>query len=205
MIRVVVADDQEMVRVGFSMMLEASGEVEVVARCADGLQALAAIETTAPDVALLDIRMPGLTGIEVARRVAGRCVVVIVTTFGQDDYVDEALAAGALGFLVKDSSPELLLAAVRSAASGDGLVSPALLLPLLARRTASRQVALPLSGRELEVARLVASGESNAGIASGLGVSLSTVKTHVANIQARLGARNRVDIAAAVWRNGLMG
>ena len=159
-------------------------------------------------VALLDIRMPKLDGLSVARSVARSTHVVIVTTFGDDSYVDEALEVGAVGFLLKDSGPDVLVAAVRAAASGDALISPQLTVPLLQRRGGLRRAGRvagldQLTDRELEVARLVAHGLTNAEIQTELVVSLGTVKSHLGNIQARLGARNRVEIAASIWRAGL--
>lgn len=212
MIRVVLADDQEMVRMGFELILTAAPDIEVVATCADGVEAVEAIRRERPDVALLDIRMPRLDGLEVARQVAATTRVVMVTTFGQDDYVDTALEVGAVGVLLKDSGPDLLLTAVRAAADGDALISPQLTVPLLQRRaaTSGRQTAHvrgvdDLSERELEVARLVAQGLTNAEIGTELHLALGTVKSHLSNIQTRLGARNRVEIAASIWRAGLMG
>jgi DNA-binding NarL/FixJ family response regulator len=209
MIRVVLADDQEMVRTGFAMILGAQDDLEVVAECSDGEQALAAIEQHRPDVALLDIRMPGLDGLEVARRVAGITNVVIVTTFGHDEYVDQALDAGACGFLLKDSGPALLLAAVRAAAVGDALISPELTVPLLERTrgagTGSKRPLPTLTDRELDVIRLVAQGRTNAEISAELHIALGTVKTHLSSIQSRLDARNRVEVAARAWESGLMG
>lgn len=209
MIRVVIADDQEMVRMGFELILAAAEGIEVVASCPDGAAAVEAIRREQPDVALLDIRMPKLDGLSVARSVARSTRVVIVTTFGDDSYVDEALEVGAVGFLLKDSGPDLLVAAVRAAAAGDALISPQLTVALLQRRGGARASA-PVTGvdqltdRELEVARLVAHGLTNAEIQAELVVSLGTVKSHLSNIQSRLGARNRVEIAAAIWRAGLV-
>lgn len=215
-IRVLLADDQEMVRMGFAMILSAADGIEVVAQCGDGAEAVEAIERIQPDVALLDIRMPKLSGLDVTRRVVGhptgpgvasRTAVVIVTTFGDDEYVDEALSLGASGFLLKDSGPALLVAAVRAAAEGDALISPELTVSLLARtrgiRPALANGVAELSGRELEVARLVAKGRTNAEIAADLFLSVATVKTHLVNISARLPARNRVEIAAKMWESGL--
>lgn len=208
MIRVVIADDQEMVRMGFELILAAAEGIEVVASCPDGAAAVEAIRREKPDVALLDIRMPKLDGLSVARSVAGSTRVVIVTTFGDDAYVDEALDAGAVGFLLKDSGPDLLVAAVRAAAAGDALISPQLTVSLLQRRGGAKAVTRApgidsLTDRELEVARLVAHGLTNAEIQNELFVSLGTVKSHLANIQTRLGARNRVEVAASIWRAGL--
>lgn len=207
-IRVLVADDQEMVRTGFAMILAGAGGIQVVAESGDGADAVASIRTLRPDVALLDIRMPRLSGLEVARQVAGLTNVVIVTTFGDDDYVDEALSLGACGFLLKDAGPAMLVAAVRAAAVGDALISPELTVPLLARtRGGARRAARPLpplSDRELDVVRLVARGRTNVEIGQALHIALGTVKSHLTSIQQRLQARNRVEIAARAWESGLM-
>lgn len=210
-LRVVLADDQQMVRTGFAMILAATGDIDVVAQCADGAEAVEAIRRLRPDVALLDIRMPKLDGLEVTRLVASTTPVVIVTTFNEDDLVDRALELGASGFLLKDSGPELLVAAVRAAASGDALISPQVTVALLERRRGSaagdsRVTAtdLGLSDREAEVARLVARGLTNAEIAAELFLSVGIVKTHLNNISGRLGARNRVEIAATMWKSGLV-
>ncbi|MEC3917980.1 response regulator transcription factor [Nocardia sp. CDC160] len=212
-IRVILADDQEMVRYGFDLILSAAPDIEVVAQCRDGVEVIEAVRVHRPDVVLLDIRMPRIDGLEVCRRVSADAGVVIVTSFDDDDYVDTALANGALGFLLKDSSPDLLLAAIRAAVAGDALISPELTTRLLARtRDRSTRPVPPelaaafatVSPRELEVAKLVAAGESNAAIADALFVSLGTVKAHIASVQRRLAARNRVEIAARVWQAGLM-
>ncbi|UAL29667.1 response regulator transcription factor [Nocardioides rotundus] len=210
MIRVVLADDQEMVRMGFAMILERAGDIEVVAQCRDGVEAVEAIRRECPDVALLDIRMPRLDGLEALRLVSGLTRVVIVTTFDHDEYVDRALADGASGFLLKDSGPDLLVSGVRAAAEGDALISPELTVALL-ERTRSAGSSRPdvpgvaeLTERELDVARLVARGRTNAEIAGELFISLGTVKSHLGSIQSRLGARNRVEIAARLWESGLL-
>ncbi|MCJ0868388.1 response regulator transcription factor [Streptomyces sp. AP-93] len=214
-IRVIIADDQEMVRTGFRMILESQPDIEVVADVVDGEAALAAVAEHRPDVLLLDIRMPKLDGLEVTRRLSGRETprIVIVTTFDLDEYVHAALRGGASGFLLKDASPAMLVEAVRAAAVGDSLVSPAITVRLLremAHRTpaaaaAARRPAEPLTDREREVVRCLARGLTNAEIAGELFVSLSTVKTHLANVQAKLDARNRVEIAAWAWESGLAG
>lgn len=209
-IRVVIADDQELVRFGLSMILGAADDIEVVAECADGAEAVEAIRRLRPDVALLDIRMPKLDGLEVARLVATDTRVVIVTTFGEDEYVDTALDLGVCGFLLKDAGPALLVEAVRAAAEGDALISPELTVSLLARsRSGGRPPTVAglddLSPREREVTKLIATGLTNAEIAAELSVSVATVKTHVLNICGRLHARNRVEVAACAWRSGLMG
>ncbi|MEU9161190.1 response regulator transcription factor [Streptomyces sp. NPDC048424] len=210
-IRVVIADDQDMVRTGFRMILESQPDIEVVADVVDGEAALAAVAEHRPDVLLLDIRMPKLDGLEVTRRLSGSDTphIVIVTTFDLDEYVHAALHGGASGFLLKDASPAMLVEAVRAAAVGDSLVSPAItvrLLRELAPKTPASQArrpAEPLTEREREVVRCLARGLTNAEIAGELFVSLSTVKTHLANVQAKLDARNRVEIAAWAWESGL--
>ncbi|MFF4321914.1 response regulator [Streptomyces sp. NPDC001568] len=213
-IRVVIADDQDMVRTGFRMILESMPDIEVVADVVDGEAALTAVAEHRPDVLLLDIRMPRLDGLEVTRRLSGQASdkprIVIVTTFDLDEYVHAALHGGASGFLLKDASPAMLVEAVRAAAAGDALVSPAITVRLLremAPRTtaaqAARRPAEPLTERERDVVRCLARGLTNAEIAGELYVSLSTVKTHLANVQAKLDARNRVEIAAWAWESGL--
>jgi DNA-binding NarL/FixJ family response regulator len=208
-IRVLLADDQEMVRTGFRLILSAEDDVEVVGEAGTGVDAVARARTLRPDVVLMDIRMPELDGLEATRvlmadREPPR--IVVVTTFDLDEYVYGALRVGACGFLLKDAGPRLLVEAVRAAAAGDALVSPSVtvrLLKHLAARPATR-AALPdpLSPRELDVVRAVARGRTNAEIAAELFVSLSTVKTHLTNVQAKLSARNRVEIAAWAWEHG---
>lgn len=210
-IRVVLADDQEMVRIGFGLILDRCEDIDVVAQARDGVEAMDAIREHQPDVALLDIRMPRLDGLEVCRRTAGTVVSVMVTTFEDTDYLDRALEYGAHGFLLKDAGPELLVAAVRAAATGEALISPKLMVPLLERTRGATaapaevvEAVASLSAREAEVARLVARGATNTEISSDLVLSLGTVKTHLAHIQAKLGARNRVEIAAGMWESGTM-
>ncbi|GHE63228.1 DNA-binding response regulator [Streptomyces vinaceus] len=208
----VIADDQEMVRTGFRMILESQPDIEVVADAPDGEAALAAVAAHRPDVLLLDIRMPKLDGLEVTRRLADRDGprIVIVTTFDLDEYVHAALHGGASGFLLKDASPAMLVEAVRAAAVGDSLVSPAITVRLLREMAprasaaqSTRRPTEPLTEREQDVVRCVARGRTNAEIAGELFVSLSTVKTHLANVQTKLDARNRVEIAAWAWESGL--
>ncbi|GGM67275.1 DNA-binding response regulator [Longimycelium tulufanense] len=213
-IRVLIADDQEMVRVGFRMILESQPDIEVVADVPDGVSAVQRARELRPDVCLVDIRMPGLDGLEVTRRLAGPGVadplkVVVVTTFDLDEYVHTALTNGASGFLLKDAGPTLLVEAVRAAVRGDALVSPQITVRLLrhfARPGPVRAQAPnePLTDRELEVVRAAARGLTNTEIGAELFLSLSTVKTHLASVQAKLGARNRVEVAAWAWRSGLM-
>ena len=204
-IHVVVADDRDLVRAGLVMILGAYPALEVVGEAADGIQALDLTRRLRPDVLLVDIRMPGLDGVEVTRRVAGPDVtdpiaVVVITTFDLDEYVLGALRAGARGFLLKDAGPELLVQAIHAAAAGDALIAPNVTRRLLATfadraPAAPVQPIDPLTEREEEVLVLVARGWTNAEIARELYVSLSTVKSHVASLMAKLGARNRVEIA----------
>jgi DNA-binding NarL/FixJ family response regulator len=212
-IRVLIADDQQLVRTGFQMILDAQPDMEVVSAVADGAEAVSEARRLRPDVCLLDIRMPKLDGIEVTRILAGPGVddplrVVIVTTFDLDEYVYGALRSGATGFLLKDSGPTLLIEAVRAAAAGDALVSPSVTVRLLQHlaqpRRAPGPMNDPLTDRELDVVRLIARGRTNQEVAAELFVSLSTVKTHLGSIFAKLGVRNRVEIAAWAWESGVV-
>ena len=213
-ISVVVADDQEMVRTGFRMILAAQDDVDVVGEAADGVEAIELVRRQRPDVLLCDIRMPRLDGLEVTRQLAGPQVteptrVVVVTTFDLDEYVYTALRNGACGFLLKDSGPTLLVEAVRSAVAGDTLISPSITVRLLEHLTkrssgTARQPYEALTERENDVLLLLARGRTNAEIAAELFISLGTVKTHVANIQQKLGVRNRVESAAWAWETGLV-
>jgi DNA-binding NarL/FixJ family response regulator len=211
-IRVLLADDQAMIRGGLRLILEDQPDICVVGEAADGAEAIALARRLRPDVCLVDIRMPGRDGLEVTRALAGPGVpdplrVVIVTTFDLDEYVYGALRAGAVGFLLKGASPALLVEAVRAARAGDGLISPQVTLRLLRHLTPGATApppAVPLSGRELEVAAAVARGHTNTEIAAELFISLSTVKSHLASIQNKLDARNRVGIAAWAWGSGLV-
>ncbi|GAA4213585.1 response regulator transcription factor [Microbispora amethystogenes] len=215
-IKVLVADDQAMVRGGLRLILEDQPDIEVVAEAADGAEAVELARRLRPDVCLVDVRMPRLDGIEVTRLLAGPGVaepfkVVVVTTFDLDEYVYGALRAGAVGFVLKDCGPALLVEAVRAARAGDALVSPSVTLRLLRHLTThwtthpAARLDHPLSNREIEVVRAVARGRTNQEIAAELFISLSTVKTHVSGIQAKLGVRNRVQIAAWAWENHVMG
>ena len=215
-IKVLIADDQEMVRAGFRMILETQDDLEVVADVADGVEAVRKARELRPDVCLLDIRMPGMDGLEVTRTLAGPDAldpikVVVVTTFDLDEYVHAALSGGASGFLLKDAGPALLMEAVRAAARGDALVSPQITVRLLKHfaapptaQAAVDQPAEPLTDRESDVVRSAARGLTNTEIGTELYLSLSTVKTHLAAVQAKIGARNRVEVAAWAWRTGLM-
>ena len=214
-VRVLVADDQDLVRTGLSMILDAQPDIEVVGQAADGHAAVELARRLTPDVCLVDIRMPGLDGIEVTELLAGRGVpdpmaVVVITTFDLDEYVHGALRAGARGFLLKDAGPELLVQAVHAAAVGDALIAPnitRLLSTLAAREPSSRrtQPIEPLTDREEEVLALVARGRTNAEIAADLFIGLTTAKTHVASLLTKIGARNRVEIAMWAYDTGRVG
>lgn len=215
MIRVLVADDQALVRGGFRAILEAQPDVEVVAEADDGAAAVAQAIQSRPDVALVDIRMPGMDGIEATHRILeathGNCRVLIVTTFDLDDYVYAALKAGASGFLLKTAPPNQLVSAVRDVMSGDVLLAPE-----ITRRLIEQFVRQPrpgeggdsalklLTARELDVLRLVARGMSNAEIAEHLIVSEATAKTHVGRILAKLGARDRVQAVVLAYESGFV-
>lgn len=212
MITVMIADDQKMVRTGFRMILDAQHDMKVIAEAADGVEAVELARRHRPDVCLLDIRMPRLDGLEAARMLSGPGVadplrVVMVTTFDMDEYVYAALRAGASGFLLKDAGPALLLEAVRAAAGGEALVSPAITVRLLQHLAAppTAPAANPLSERELDVVERVARGRTNAEIAADLFVSVSTVKTHLESVRAKIKLRNRVEIAAWAWENRIVG
>ena len=213
-VRVLVADDQAMVRSGLRLILEDQPDISVVGEAPDGVEAIAQARRLRPDVCLVDIRMPRLDGLDVTRALAGPGVadplrVVVVTTFDTDEYVHRALRHGAVGFILKDAGPALLVEAVRAAVGGDALISPSVTVRLLRHLTAaaapaSGEGASRLSARELEVVRAIAIGRTNREIAAELFISLSTVKSHVSGIQTKLGLRNRVEIAAWAWANRLV-
>ncbi|MET7806414.1 response regulator transcription factor [Micromonospora chersina] len=210
-IRVLLADDQAMIRGGLRLILEDQPDISVVAEASDGVDAIAQARRLRPDVCLVDIRMPRLDGIEVTRALAGPGVpdpmrVIVVTTFDLDEYVYGALRNGAVGFILKDAGPTLLVEAVRAAHNGDALVSPSVTLRLLKHVTTAGKPARGrptpnLSEREIEVVRAIARGRTNQEIAAELFISLSTVKSHLSGIQAKLGLRNRVEVAAWAWEN----
>jgi DNA-binding NarL/FixJ family response regulator len=211
-IKVLIADDQAMVRTGFGMIIGAQPDMEVVGEAADGVEAVALARRLRPDVALFDIRMPKMDGLEALRLLAGPGVadpvkVVVVTTFDLDEYVHQALRNGAAGFLLKDSGPALLVEAVRAAVSGDALISPSITVRLLEHLSPPAPSGDDggLSPRELDVVKLAARGLTNAEIAQQLFISVGTVKTHLGSVQAKLGARNRVEIAAWAWERRLVG
>ncbi len=198
MIRVLVADDQEIVRTGLRMILDAQPGIEVVGEAADGREAVALAHSLRPDVCLFDIRMPELDGIEATRLLADEPIaVVVITTFDLDEYVYGALKAGARGFLLKDAGPELLVQAIQAAANGDALIAPNVTARLLASFAGGSPVqpTEPLTAREEEVLARVARGRTNTEIADELFISLSTTKTHLASLMSKLAARNRVELA----------
>ncbi|GAA5161823.1 response regulator [Ornithinimicrobium tianjinense] len=213
-LRVVLVDDQELVRVGFRLILERAG-LEVVGEAGDGLEAVAAVRELRPQVVLMDIRMPRLDGVEATRRImqlAGeRPRVLVLTTFDLDEYVYEAVRAGASGFLLKDVRPDDLVHAVRVVARGESMLAPALITRLLERFTARPPAgSLPpalaaLTEREREVAVLIAQGLSNAEIGGRLFLSEATVKTYVSRLLTKLDLRDRVQIAAMAYQTGLVG
>jgi DNA-binding NarL/FixJ family response regulator len=210
-IRVMIADDQAMVRTGFGMIIGAQPDMEVVGEAADGVEAVAMARLLRPDVALFDIRMPRMDGLEALRLLAGPGVaepikVVVVTTFDLDEYVHQALRGGAAGFLLKDSGPALLVEAVRAAVSGDALISPSITVRLLEHLSPPAPTGDDggLSPRELDVVKLTARGLTNAEIATQLFISVGTVKTHLGSVQTKLGVRNRVKIAAWAWEHRLV-
>ena len=214
MIRILLADDHERIRHGFRLILDAQPDMQVVGEAPDGDTAQALARRLRPDVVVADIRMPRLDGLELTRRLAGPEAVepvrvIVVTTFDLDDYVRAALRNGACGFLLKRAGPTLLIEGVRAAMAGDTLVSPSITVRLLRHLTepAAGEVEPPgerLSEREIDVARLVARGRTNIEIGAELFIASGTVKTHVANMQRKLGARNRVGIAAWAWRAGIV-
>ena len=204
MFNVLIADDQQLVRTGFELILNSEPDINVIASVDNGRAALTAAHQQHIDVALLDIRMPLVDGLKAAAQMPDSTACVMVTTFNDPEYIDTALEEGAHGFLLKDSGPNLLIEAVRSAYAGDMLIAPEVVKALLERRRATERRQLDLTPREEEIARQVASGRTNQEIADTLFLSLSTIKTHLANIQLKLAARNRVEIAACMWAAGYM-
>ena len=214
MIRVVVVDDQAAVRGGFALILGADAQIEVVGQAADGVEALALTRRLKPDVALMDVRMPRMDGIEATRHLisgtqTGDVRVLVLTTFDDDEYVYDALQAGASGFLLKDTEPAALVAAVKVVAAGDALLAPGVTRRLIERLVATdgrrdARISLPaLTARETDVLTAVARGLSNVEIAAEMFVSYSTVKTHVSHLLAKLSARDRAQLVMLAYRSGL--
>jgi DNA-binding NarL/FixJ family response regulator len=209
-IRVLIADDQALIRHSMRLILQDQDDIEVIAEAEDGVAAIEAARRLRPDVSLVDIRMPRLNGLDVTRALAGHAAlagpaglkVVVVTTFDQDDYVYGALRGGAVGFILKDAGAALLVEAVRAAHAGDALISPALTARLF-HNLPGPPPRTKLSDRERDVVRSLARGRTNREIAADLFISLSTVKGHLAAVQSKLGVRNRVQIAAWAWSSGL--
>jgi DNA-binding NarL/FixJ family response regulator len=210
-IRILLADDQALVRAGFAALLGDEPDMEVVGEAADGSEAIAAARALRPDVVLMDIRMPGMDGIEATRRLP-RQRVLILTTFGLDEYIIDALRAGASGFLLKDAPTQEVVAAVRSVAAGDAVLSPAVtrqLLDQVGRRLPAAVSRDPttlaaLTDREQQVLRMLAAGLSNAEISEALVLSEATVKTHVSNLLGKLGLRDRVQAVIYAYETGLI-
>ena len=212
---VLIVDDQALVRAGFRMILEAEQDMEVVGEAADGREAVDEARRLRPDVVLMDVRMPEVDGIEATRRLLGDAAdtkVVMLTTFDMDEYVYDALRAGASGFLLKDVPPEQLVAGIRAVASGDALLAPSVtrrVIEEFVRRPPASVRTLPaklddLTARELEVLKLIARGLSNAEIATELFVSETTVKTHVGHVLTKLGLRDRVQAVVLAYETGLV-
>ncbi len=215
-VRVLLVDDQALIRAGFRMILEAEEDIEVVGECADGAQAVDSARRLEPDVILMDIRMPEMDGIEATRRIAEAAGdaprrVLMLTTFDLDEYVYDALRAGASGFLLKDVPAEQLVDGIRVVAEGDALLAPSVTKRLIHEfaRSAPAGRQLPpaledLTPRELEVFKLMARGMSNAEIAAELVVSETTVKTHVARVLMKLGVRDRVQAVVLAYESGVV-
>ncbi|MDY6893667.1 MAG: response regulator transcription factor [Chloroflexota bacterium] len=214
-IRVLLVDDQAMVRAGFRMFLEAEPDIEVVGEAEDGLGAISAMQRLQPDVVLMDIQMPVMDGLEATRRIIGSesqasSRVLILTTFERDDYIFEALRAGASGFLLKNAPPEDLISGIRVVAEGNALLAPSVtrrIIEEFARRplpTGYKDDLDHLTEREVEVLRLLAKGKTNAEIADELFVSETTVKTHVSNVLTKLGLRDRVQAVVFAYESGLV-
>jgi DNA-binding NarL/FixJ family response regulator len=211
-IGVLIADDQPLMRAGFRMVLEVEDDITVVGEAGTGEQAVHGAQRLEPDVVLMDIRMPDLDGIAATRRITdggASARVLIVTTFDLDEYVYDALGAGASGFLLKDSSPDQLVGAIRVVAGGEALLAPSVTSRLIGQFARTREPEPPpglddLTARELEVFKLLARGMSNAEIADSLVVSDSTIKTHVAHLLAKLGLRDRVHAVVLAYESGLV-
>jgi len=215
MIRVMLVDDQQMVRAGFRMILDAEPEITVVGEAADGLEAVEMVDRAQPDVILMDVRMPRMDGIDACERICGAANtsarVMMLTTFDLDEYVHAALRAGASGFMLKDAPAEQLIDGIEVIANGDALLAPSitqLLIDEIARRPVGQPDAFPgidkLTDRELDVVKLMSRGMSNGEIATELFLGEATIKTHVGRILAKLGARDRVQAVVAAYESGLV-
>ena len=212
MIRTLIVDDQELIRSGFAMILETDDEIETVGEAADGKEAIAESQRLQPDVVLMDVRMPVMDGIEATRRITKRPGprILMLTTFDQDEYIYDAIRAGASGFLLKDVGRSELVHAVRTVAAGDTLLAPAItrrLVEEFVRRPPPGQMPesiAMLTDREVEILRLVARGLSNAEIASSLAIAETTVKTHVGRMLTKLGLRDRVQAVVLAYESGLV-
>jgi len=213
-IKILLADDQAMVRAGLRMILEAEPDLQVIGEAEDGVRAATLVQRLQPDVVLMDIQMPVLNGLEATRRIIqenpGTSRVLILTTFERDDYIFEALRSGASGFILKNAPPEDLITAVRVVAEGNGLLAPSVTRRIISE-FAKRPARLPvinkvehLTEREIEVLKLIARGKTNAEIASELVVSEATVKTHVSNLLTKLGLRDRVQAVVYAYESGLI-
>ncbi len=211
-IRVLVADDQSMVRAGFRMLLGREPDIEVVAEASTGLEAVAKVERFAPTLVLMDIRMPELDGLEATRRILARegaPRILVLTTFALDEYIYDALNAGASGFVLKDDPPEQLIEAVRTVAAGDALLSPQVTKRVIQQFSRLPRPSAPagfeeLTSREMEIFRLLADGLSNAEIADRLVIAESTVKSHITHVLSKLGLRDRVQLIVLAYQAGLV-
>lgn len=219
-IRVALVDDQQLVRSGFSMLINSQPDLDVVCQAGTGTEAVSVLSSTAADVVLMDVRMPGMDGIEATRRILGQAQgsgprIIVLTTFDLDEYALAAIQAGASGFLLKDAPPEELLEAVRTVHRGDAVIAPSTtrrlldhVAPLLRAPSASneraRALVASLTARELEVFTLISQGRSNTEIAADLFLSEATVKTHVGHILAKLGARDRVQAVVLAYEAGVV-
>ena len=214
-IRVLIADDQAMVRAGFRMILEMQDDMEVVGEASDGAETIAAVKKLKPDIVLMDIQMPGMDGLEATRRIVEMhdevpTKVLILTTFERDDYIFEALRTGACGFLLKNATPEDLVAGIRVVAEGNALLAPSVtrrVIAKFAQKPKPRDYTDSLSGltsREVDIMKLIARGKTNAEIAQELFIGEATVRTHVSNLLSKLELRDRVQIVAFAYESGIV-
>lgn len=214
-IRVLIADDQSMVRAGFRMILEVQDDMEVAGEAADGAETIAAVKKLKPDIVLMDIQMPGMDGLEATRRIVEMhnevpTKVLILTTFERDDYIFEALRTGACGFLLKNATPEDLVAGIRIVAEGNALLAPSVtrrVIAKFAQKTKPRDYTdclNRLTAREIDTLKLIARGKTNAEIAQELFIGEATVRTHVSNLLSKLELRDRVQIVAFAYESGIV-